>query len=118
MRRILALLIVTILVGLPSAAAEKGDEKPVEVTPVPSVERSGVSVLTLENTSVEGLLAKAMGDGTFRVDLNGRFRHAMILHVVADGTRTIECVVDAERAAELLKVETKESAEPDDTRED
>jgi hypothetical protein len=64
-----------------------------------------VSIL-LKNRSVEGLEQVHTKHGAIKVDLEGRFRHAMVLRVRPDGSLALECVDSAEHAAKLAGVPT------------
>mgnify|MGYP005850048551 CR=1 FL=1 len=52
--------------------------------------------------SGEGLVAEQHADGTVMVDLQGRFQHAMLARVNADGTVEMQCHDQLRPAAEFL----------------
>ena len=52
--------------------------------------------------SDEGLVAEQHADGTVMVDLQGRFQHAMLARVNADGTVEVQCHDQLRPAAEFL----------------
>ena len=52
--------------------------------------------------SGEGLVAEQHADGTVMVDLQGRFQHAVVARVNADGTIEMQCHDQLRPAAEFL----------------
>lgn len=59
--------------------------------------------LSPQNRSVEGLQASVTTSGATKVDLEGRFQHALVLKIAPDGTRSVQCIDSAEHEAEMLK---------------
>jgi hypothetical protein len=97
-------------VALVAAAAEEPGTKA-----KPKREESPEKVelsLSARNGSVEGLLVERRARGGVKAHLDGRFRHALVLIIAPDGSRSIECVDSPERAAQLLA--PKQGTSPDD----
>lgn len=59
--------------------------------------------LSPDNRSVQGLEATTSAQGVTKVDLEGRFSHALVLKIAPDGSRSVECIDSHEREIELLK---------------
>lgn len=81
-----------------SAAIDAAEQTSGEVATDP-----GKSILSPQNLSVEGLETTTSDDGVTKVDLEGRFSHALVLRIAPDGSRSVECIDSHERAAELLR---------------
>lgn len=54
------------------------------------------------NSSIEGLEVVKKAGGVSKVHLQDRFRHALVMVIAPDGSRTLECIDSAERLKELL----------------
>lgn len=129
MIRLLAFSCALLCLSWSPSFADEDPERPVTSVETGSEQRSeaendkisNVSGLSLspDNQSVEGLEIEELPQGAIKADLQGRFRHALVLRIAPDGSRSIECIDSAEREAELLEVALIEtSTRHDDSKED
>lgn len=121
MTRKLVFTCALVLFAASAYATEERPERPVpEAEQIESKESEGEEsrpknlALSPMNRSVEGLEATAAAHGATKVDLEGRFQHALVLRIAPDGTRSIECIDSAEHEAELLNIESPASSPGDD----
>lgn len=113
------LVLACALLGIASSsfAAGEGGQKPPDQEAAeiekarPDDDRRAPSGLTLSanNRSVRGLETTPGAKGSVKVDLEGRFTHALVLRVAPDGSRTVECVDSPAHLAELLDTEAEEA---------
>lgn len=110
MRPFFAFVAISLL-AVTAAASEPAATD--SVPPTESVELQAAEqreILRADNRSIEGLEIEVRPDGILKVDLRGRFQHALAVRIEPDGTSTIECIDDAEMMAAFLAEVVEESA--------
>lgn len=99
------------------SGAEPSDPEPVEVEKAESADADSSlrSRLTLspQNRSVKDLHVEATTGGALKVDLEGRFQHALVLKIAPDGSRSVECVDDHRQERSLLELAPQSSIDED-----